>query len=144
MPDYQEMYLHLMRETEEAIHILVKAQQDCEELYLRESAEIPEIRIKNNTGSRSVSLLPVLCFVWSKLDNIRNITLQHIAEVIQRIQGDTAVLPQRVQCPRADPILLNQSVLGYVFPLQGLPQWLKCNHTHTYLAFSISENAGLE
>ena len=29
MPDYQEMYLHLMRETEKAIRILVKAQQDC-------------------------------------------------------------------------------------------------------------------
>ena len=43
MPDYQEMYLHLMRETEEAIHILVKAQQDCEELYLRESS--PALRI---------------------------------------------------------------------------------------------------
>ena len=36
MPDYQEMYLHLMRETEKALRILVKAQQDCEELYLRE------------------------------------------------------------------------------------------------------------
>ena len=34
MPDYKEMYLHLMRETEAAIRILVKAQQDCEELYL--------------------------------------------------------------------------------------------------------------
>ena len=36
MPDYQEMYLHLMRETEAAIRILVKAQQDCEELYLQD------------------------------------------------------------------------------------------------------------
>ena len=35
MPDYKEMYLHLMRETEKAIGILVKAQRDCEELYLR-------------------------------------------------------------------------------------------------------------
>ena len=26
MPDYKEMYLHLMRETESAIRILVKAQ----------------------------------------------------------------------------------------------------------------------
>ena len=34
MPNYQEMYLHLMRETEKAIRILVKAQQDCEEMYL--------------------------------------------------------------------------------------------------------------
>ena len=37
MPDYQEMYLHLIRETEKSIRILTKAQQDCEELYLRES-----------------------------------------------------------------------------------------------------------
>lgn len=36
MPDYQEMYLLLMRETEKAIRILVQAQQDCEELYLRD------------------------------------------------------------------------------------------------------------
>ena len=43
MPDYQEMYLHLMRETEKAIRILVKAQQDCEELYLREAG--PALRI---------------------------------------------------------------------------------------------------
>ena len=37
MPDYKEMYLYLMRETEAAIRILVKAQQDCEELYLQDN-----------------------------------------------------------------------------------------------------------
>ncbi|WP_295745190.1 hypothetical protein [uncultured Oscillibacter sp.] len=36
MPDYQEMYLHLCRETERAIRILIQAQRDCEELYLRD------------------------------------------------------------------------------------------------------------
>ena len=36
MPDYQEMYLHLMRETERAIRILIEAQRACEELYLRD------------------------------------------------------------------------------------------------------------
>ncbi len=36
MPDYQEMYLHLMRETEKAIRILIAAQRECEELYLRD------------------------------------------------------------------------------------------------------------
>lgn len=40
MPDYKEMYLHLMRETEKAIGILVKAQQDCEELYLRDDGPV--------------------------------------------------------------------------------------------------------
>ena len=41
MPDYQEMYLHLMRETEKAVRILTKAQQDCEEIYLDTSG--PEL-----------------------------------------------------------------------------------------------------
>jgi len=34
MPDYKEMYLHLMRETEKAIRILTQAQQACETIYL--------------------------------------------------------------------------------------------------------------
>lgn len=34
MPDYKEMYLHLMRETEKATRIMIKAQQDCEEMLL--------------------------------------------------------------------------------------------------------------
>ena len=34
MPDYKEMYLHLARETEKAVRILIKAQQECEELYI--------------------------------------------------------------------------------------------------------------
>ena len=43
MPDYKEMYLHLMRETEKACRILMKAQQDCEEMYL--SAPEPELTV---------------------------------------------------------------------------------------------------
>ena len=41
MPDYQEMYLHLMRETEKAIRILEAAQLRCEELYLQ--SEEPQL-----------------------------------------------------------------------------------------------------
>ena len=51
MPDYQEMYLHLMRETEKAIRILVKAQQDCEELYLREDG--PALRTLPPPGGQA-------------------------------------------------------------------------------------------
>ena len=36
MPDWKEMYLTLMRETESAIRILVGAQKTCEELYLQD------------------------------------------------------------------------------------------------------------
>ena len=43
MPNYKEMYLHLMRETEKACRILIKAQQDCEELY--PSAPEPELTV---------------------------------------------------------------------------------------------------
>lgn len=34
MADYKEMYFKLLRATEEAIRILIAAQQDCEEQYL--------------------------------------------------------------------------------------------------------------
>ena len=34
MSDYKEMYLKMVRATEQAINILIKAQQECEELYI--------------------------------------------------------------------------------------------------------------
>ena len=41
MPDYKKMYYELFRASEEAINLLIKAQQRCEELYL--SADEPLI-----------------------------------------------------------------------------------------------------
>lgn len=43
MPDYKEMYLTMMRETERAINILIDAQRQCEELYI--SSPEPDIRV---------------------------------------------------------------------------------------------------
>lgn len=37
MVDYQEMYYKLYRAMEKAINILVEAQQECEEDYLRQT-----------------------------------------------------------------------------------------------------------
>ena len=37
--DYKEMYLKMMRETEKAIDILIKAQRECEEMYISMSEE---------------------------------------------------------------------------------------------------------
>lgn len=34
MADYKEMYIHLMRETEKAVRILIEAQRACEEMYI--------------------------------------------------------------------------------------------------------------
>ncbi len=45
MPDYKEMYLEMVRETEKAINILIAVQQKCEAQYI-EAAE-PEIIILN-------------------------------------------------------------------------------------------------
>ena len=46
MPDYKEMYFHLARETEKAVRILIKAQRDCEEIYL--STPEPELVLLDN------------------------------------------------------------------------------------------------
>ena len=43
MPDYKEMYLKMVRASEQMIRILVKAQQECEELYT--SVPEPELEI---------------------------------------------------------------------------------------------------
>ena len=34
MPNYKEMYLKMMRASEQAIRTLIKAQQECEEMYV--------------------------------------------------------------------------------------------------------------
>ena len=39
MPDYREMYLNMVRASEEAINLLIQAQRDCEERYLAESEQ---------------------------------------------------------------------------------------------------------
>ena len=39
--DYKEMYLKMMRASEAAIRILVKAQQECEEMYLDAAEPAP-------------------------------------------------------------------------------------------------------
>lgn len=36
-PDYKQMYLTLFNATEEAVNLLIQAQQRCEELYISSS-----------------------------------------------------------------------------------------------------------
>jgi hypothetical protein len=43
MPEYKEMYYKLLRASEEAVNLLIAAQQECEEMYL--SASEPELKI---------------------------------------------------------------------------------------------------
>ena len=42
MTDYKEMYFKLLNATEDAMRILIKAQQECEELYLSSEDEEDE------------------------------------------------------------------------------------------------------
>ncbi|MBD5118679.1 MAG: hypothetical protein HDT37_06165 [Clostridiales bacterium] len=43
MADYKEMYIRMFQAATQAIEILQKAQQDCEELYI--SAPEPELTV---------------------------------------------------------------------------------------------------
>lgn len=40
VPDDQDMYLKMVRASEEAIQILIAAQRECEELYLEQEEEL--------------------------------------------------------------------------------------------------------
>lgn len=53
MPDYKEMYFHLMHETAKAIKILKKAHLDCEEMFL--SAPETPIILLDLTGEKGES-----------------------------------------------------------------------------------------
>ena len=46
--DYKEMYLKMMRASEEAIRILIQAQQECEEMYV--SAQETELIVLRPDG----------------------------------------------------------------------------------------------
>ena len=43
MPDYRELYAIMFRATEQAIRVLLKAQKECEELYL--AADPPPLEL---------------------------------------------------------------------------------------------------
>ena len=42
MPNYNELYFKLFRASEDAVRLLIAAQQECEELYL--AADEPELK----------------------------------------------------------------------------------------------------
>lgn len=45
MTDFKQMYFHLAHATEEAIRLLIQAQQECEEWYLATETEALPIQI---------------------------------------------------------------------------------------------------
>jgi hypothetical protein len=53
MPNYKEMYLKLFRASEDAVNLLIAAQQECEELYVSSpEIELAEIPIGKTEGKR--------------------------------------------------------------------------------------------
>ena len=58
--DYKEMYLKMMRASEAAIRILVKAQQECEEMYI--SQPEPKLIVLKDEKQSSRPLLSALDF----------------------------------------------------------------------------------
>lgn len=42
MPDYQAMYYKLFHAVEDAIQLLIRAEQECEEIYIQSSEEETE------------------------------------------------------------------------------------------------------
>ena len=50
MPDYKEMYLTLFRATEQAIDLLIAAQQRCEDMYVNAPEDYLSI-LPNSPGA---------------------------------------------------------------------------------------------
>ena len=51
MPNYKEMYLKMMRASEQAIRTIIKAQQECEEMYVS-GPELAVVLDKENAPER--------------------------------------------------------------------------------------------
>lgn len=51
MPDYKELYFKLFRASNQAIELLIAAQQECEELYC--SATAPDMKVLTFTKKDS-------------------------------------------------------------------------------------------
>ena len=54
--DYKEMYLKMMRASDEAIRILIQAQQECEEMYV--SSPEPELIVLRQENDSSEWICP--------------------------------------------------------------------------------------
>lgn len=48
MPDYKKMYIKMLHSSEEALRIIIAAQQECEELYI--ASAHPKLRITSLTA----------------------------------------------------------------------------------------------
>ncbi len=57
MPDYKEMYLTMVRASEDAMNILIEAQRKCEEMHISEeetpAAFLKVIKMERNEDSES-------------------------------------------------------------------------------------------
>lgn len=51
MPDYKELYFKLFRASNQAIELLIAAQQECEELYC--STTEPDVKVLTFTKKNS-------------------------------------------------------------------------------------------
>lgn len=54
MPDYKEMYVVLFRASEQAINILIDAQQACEELYVADTDPVLKALAPSVKNEKSV------------------------------------------------------------------------------------------
>lgn len=53
MPDYKEMYLNLFRASNQAVELLIAAQQECEDLYC--STADSELQVLDFTSTKNKS-----------------------------------------------------------------------------------------
>ncbi|MDD6023104.1 MAG: hypothetical protein PUC06_02540 [Oscillospiraceae bacterium] len=56
--DYKELYLKMVRATEDAMNLLIKAQQECEELYLQQTE--PTVDFSKETAEGETPICSVV------------------------------------------------------------------------------------
>ena len=82
-------------------------------------------------------LQSALFFVSYELYNIRNITINYIADIVQSIQCDAVIFSQGIQRTGAKVVIMNQLVLSDAFSFKGFPERSITNHPYHVLFYNL-------
>ena len=81
-----------------------------------------------------------LLFFPNIFHDITQIAIQNIAQLVKGVGIDIFIFAKSIQLPGAESMIMNKLILGYSFPLHGLPQTCIHDHKHTPFGMCLAYN----
>ena len=83
------------------------------------------------TESRKIPALRTGRVVWKVFRNVRKLTPQNLAELVERIGVDVSIFAQSVKLTGADVVLVDQLILRNIPFFHCIPKPVKSDHAIT-------------